>query len=42
MRYKWNDEERFAFATQNLRANRIPNKKREADRRACRGRVTSW
>lgn len=39
MRYKWNDEERFAFATQKLRAVRIPDKKREANRRACRGRV---
>lgn len=39
MRYKWNEEERFAFATQKLRAVRIPDKKREANRRACRGRV---
>lgn len=39
MRYKWNDDERFAFATQKLRAQRIPNKKREAQKRACRGRV---
>lgn len=39
MRYKWNDDERFAFATQKLRAQQIPNKKREAQKRACRGRV---
>jgi hypothetical protein len=42
MKHKWNDEERFAFATQKLRAIQVPNKKREADRRACRGRVTNW
>jgi hypothetical protein len=36
MRKAWNDDERFAFATQKLRAQRIPNKKRAQDKRACR------
>lgn len=37
---KWNELDRQAFADGNrLRAQRIPNKKRIADRRACRGRV---
>ncbi len=36
----WSDEDRQAFADRNiLRAQRIPNKKRLADRKACRGRV---
>lgn len=38
MKHKWNELEKFAFATQKLRANQIPNKKREADRKACRKR----
>lgn len=38
MKYKWNELEKFAFATQKLRANRIPDKKKEANRKACRKR----
>lgn len=38
MKHKWTPEERFAFATQRLRANQIPNKKREQNRKACRNR----
>jgi hypothetical protein len=38
---KWSDESRQAFADRNiLKATRIPNKKREASRKACRG--GSW
>ncbi len=34
---KWNDEDRQAFADRNfLKAQRIPNKKRVASRKACR------
>lgn len=32
----WNDAERFAFATQKLRAQRIPDKKKQENKRACR------
>lgn len=39
MKYKWSDEDKFAFATQRLRSTKVPNKKREAGRKACRGRV---
>lgn len=36
----WSAEDRQAFADRNiLRAQQIPNKKRVAARRACRGRV---
>lgn len=38
MKYKWNAEEKFAFATQKLRANQIPDKKKEVNRQACRKR----
>ena len=38
MKYKWNDEDKFAFATQRLRSTKMTNKKREASRKACRGR----
>lgn len=41
MRTKWTDEERFMFATQKLRANRIPDKKKEGNKRACRNRKGS-
>jgi len=34
---KWNKEDRQAFADRNvLKAQTIPNKKREASRKACR------
>lgn len=33
---KWNSNDRFEFATCKLRATTIPNKKREANRNACR------
>ena len=37
---KWSEEDRQNFADRNvLRAATIPNKKRVAARRACRGRV---
>ena len=36
----WSDADRQAFADRNvLRASTIPNKKRIAGRKACRGRV---
>ena len=36
---KWSDEDRKAFqAGVRLRAQTIPNKRREASRRACRGK----
>jgi hypothetical protein len=36
---KWNDESRQAFADRNiLKAQRIPNKKKLASRKACRGK----
>jgi hypothetical protein len=38
MKYKWTDEDKFDYATQRLRANKIPNKKRQANRNACRNR----
>lgn len=39
---RWSDEDRQAFADRNiLRAQRIPNKRRVANRRACRGRVAA-
>lgn len=39
----WSDADRQAFADRNvLRAQTIPNKKRVADRKACRGRVRDW
>lgn len=39
---RWSEEDRQAFADRNiLRAQRIPNKKRVAARKACRGRVTA-
>lgn len=38
---KWSAEDRQAFADRNfLKAKTIPSKKREANRKACRGR--SW
>lgn len=39
MKKTWNEEDKFLFATQKLRATRIPNKKKDANKRACRGRV---
>ncbi len=37
---KWSDEDHQAFADRNiLRAQTIPNKKRIASRKACRGRA---
>lgn len=37
----WSDADRQAFADRNiLKASTIPNKKRAANRKACRGRVT--
>lgn len=39
MKQRWNDDEKFLFATQKLRAIRIPDKKKDANKRACRGRV---
>jgi hypothetical protein len=39
MKHKWNDDEKFLFATQKLRAVRVPNKKKVENKRACRGRV---
>jgi hypothetical protein len=37
---KWNAADRQAFADRNiLRAQTIPNKKRIASKKACRGRV---
>ena len=39
---RWSAEDRQAFADRNvLRAQRIPNKKRVAARKACRGRVAA-
>lgn len=39
---RWSEEDRQAFADRNiLRAQRIPNKKRVASRRACRGRLAA-
>lgn len=39
----WSDADRQAFADRNiLRAQTIPNKKRLADRKACRGRICDW
>lgn len=37
----WSDADRQAFADRNiLRAQRIPNKRRIASRKACRGRAS--
>lgn len=33
---KWNEQDRFAFATQRLRASTMPNKKAQARKKACR------
>jgi hypothetical protein len=41
MKVKWNEADKFAFAHQKLRANQIPNKKREQNRKACRGQKWS-
>lgn len=39
---RWSEADRQAFADRNiLRAQRIPNKKRAAARKACRGRVAA-
>lgn len=38
MKHKWNDQDKFLFATQKLRAVRLPDKKKANDKRACRGR----
>jgi hypothetical protein len=35
---KWNDADKFAFATQRLRASTMPNKKALAQKNACRNR----
>jgi hypothetical protein len=35
---KWNDADKFAFATSRLRASTMPNKKAQARKNACRGR----
>lgn len=36
MKTKWTPEDKFAFATQKLRATKIPNKKHQNNKRACR------
>jgi hypothetical protein len=36
---RWNDDERFAFATQRLRAQTMPNRRALNNKRACRGRL---
>lgn len=36
MKQKWNDDDRFAFSTAKLRSTKIPNKKRDDNRKACR------
>lgn len=42
MKTKWNQTSRQAFADRNvLKAQTIPNKKRVANKRACRGRVAA-
>lgn len=33
---QWTEEERFAFATQRLRAQTIPNKRAKKNKDACR------
>lgn len=39
---RWSAEDRQAFADGNiLRSHKVPNKKRVASRRACRGRVSA-
>jgi hypothetical protein len=39
----WTPADRQDFADRNvLRAQTIPNKKRIANRKACRGRVAEW
>lgn len=35
-RKKWNEQDRFAFATQRLRASTMPNKRAQDSKRACR------
>lgn len=40
MKKQWNDEDRFLFATQKLRAVRLPDKKKVNNKRACRGRAS--
>lgn len=39
MKYEWKEEDKFAFATQRIRAVRIPDKKKQANKKACRGRI---
>lgn len=36
---KWSEEDKFRFTNERLRATTIPNKKREANRKACRKRT---
>jgi hypothetical protein len=36
---RWSAEDKRAFSEQRLRAATMPNKKRVAGRKACRGRV---
>ena len=33
---KWTSDDKFAFATQRLRATTIPNKKAASNKKACR------
>jgi len=39
-RRQWSEDERFMFATQRLRASRIPDKKKQMNKQACRRK--SW
>jgi len=36
---KWSEDDKFRFTNERLRATTIPNKKRKANREACRKRT---
>ena len=39
---RWNDADKFAFATQRLRASTMPNKKALERKNACRSRGKAY
>lgn len=42
IRNKWTAEDRFAFATQRLRAQTMPNKRAKKNKEACRRGGGDW
>lgn len=36
MKQRWTPEEKFLFSTQKLRSSRVPDKRKQDSKRACR------